>query len=64
MTLYAIANYKMALSLVSVDIYYDKETAHKIHEEKKRNDPDGEHWLHFIEDPEEIKDIPLRRDKK
>lgn len=64
MMLYAIANYKMQMSLVSIDIYYNEQTAHKIHEEKKRNDPDGEHWLHVIEDPEEIKDIPLRRDKE
>ena len=64
MVLYAIANYKMCLSLVSVDIYYDEKTAHKIHEEKKRNDPEGEHWLHVMEDPEGIKDIPLRRDKE
>lgn len=63
MTLYAIANYKMALSLVSVDIYYDEKTAHKIHNER-RNDPEGDHWLYTIEDPEEIKDIPLRRDKE
>ena len=64
MTLYAIANYKMQMTLVSIDIYYDPETANKVHNELKKKDPDNEHWLHYMENEEGIKDIPLVRKER
>lgn len=64
MMLYAIANYKLQMTLISIDIYYDPETASKVHNELKKNDPNNEHWLHYMENEEGIKDIPLVRKER
>lgn len=64
MTIYVIANYKMQMTLTKLEVFYDSKTASEVHNQRKKEDPEGEHWLHFLENTEELSDIPLVRREK